>query len=131
MHSKKKDVMILIADDSKKIRSRLSDIICNEPGLEIAGEAKDGNEAIQMLEVHKPEVMILDLQLPKLNGFEVLKKSKVSHPATKIIILTNRVNKAYRKTAEELGCYSFYDKSHQFEQVIEDLVRLKKVESNK
>jgi DNA-binding NarL/FixJ family response regulator len=123
--------MILIADDSKKIRDRLADLISSEPGLEIAAEAKDGYEAIQMLETHKPDVMILDLQLPRLNGFEVLKKSKVSHPGTKIIILTNRVNNTYRKTAEELGCYSFYDKSHQFDNVVEDLIKLKKVEVNR
>jgi len=120
--------MILIAEDSKKIRTRLTNIINNEPGLPVTAEAKDGIEALEMLEEYSPDVMILDLYLPELNGIQVLKKSKETHPETKIIVLTNYVNSVYRKTAEELGCYSFYDKSHQFENVIEDLIKIKNEE---
>lgn len=117
--------MILIADESKKIRTRLIELINNESGLEVTVEAKDGKEALEMLETYEPNVIILELHLPDMNGIEVLKKSRKNFPETKVIILTNLVSNVYRKIAEESGCYSFYDKSYQFEKVIEDLIKIK------
>jgi DNA-binding NarL/FixJ family response regulator len=120
--------MILIADDSSIIREKLVELLSSEPGIDNLELAKDGSEAIEKINLLKPEIVIIDLSMPKVSGFEVLKFVNETFPKTKSIILTNHSSEPFRKKAVEIGCYSFHDKYSDFEQVVNEVVNLRKAD---
>jgi two-component system LytT family response regulator len=65
-------IRTLIVDDEELARDRLRSLISRDPRIEILGEAADGNSAVALIEKHKPDLVFLDVQMPELNGFEVL-----------------------------------------------------------
>jgi DNA-binding NarL/FixJ family response regulator len=83
---------IVIADDNQPFREALINIIKE---YEIAGEAQDGVAAIKLVKKTKPDLLLLDLSLPRMNGLHVLKKIRPSYPHLKIIILTMHEAKDY------------------------------------
>lgn len=84
----KKKIQIIIADDHPIFRSGLKQIIEDESDIEIIGEAGDGEKALELILEKKPEIAVLDVDMPKLTGFEVLKEIiKLNNPV-KIIFLT-------------------------------------------
>lgn len=85
---KKEVINILIADDHDIIRQGLRRIIGFEEDFFIVGEAENGNIALEMLSKFKPDVVLLDINMPLINGVEALKKIKESQPSTKVIMLT-------------------------------------------
>jgi DNA-binding NarL/FixJ family response regulator len=64
---------VVIADNSEAVRERLSSMISEVPGVEISGQAKDGQEAIFLIEEIKPDVVVLDIRMPKGSSIDVLK----------------------------------------------------------
>ncbi|SDC41479.1 two component transcriptional regulator, AraC family [Pelagirhabdus alkalitolerans] len=80
---------ILLVDDEKLERvTQRKFIEVNRPDLEICGEASNGDEAIKLIEEHKPDLICLDIQMPGTTGVDVVKKSKKIHPDGKIIMVT-------------------------------------------
>ena len=64
---------VLIAEDSEAVRERLAEMISEVPGVEISDQAKDGQEAIRLIEEMKPDAVALDIRMPKGRGIDVLK----------------------------------------------------------
>jgi DNA-binding NarL/FixJ family response regulator len=118
--------MILIADDSPIIREKLIELLSSEPEIDQLESARDGSEAIEKINSLKPEIVIIDLSMPKISGFEVLKFVNETFPKTKSIILTNHSSEPFRKKAAEIGYYSFHDKYSDFEMVVKEVVQLRK-----
>lgn len=81
-------IKILVADDHFVVRIGLESLLSTEADLEIVGMAADGAEALSMAEHLQPDVLILDLMMPKLNGCEVVRRLREAESAVKIIILT-------------------------------------------
>lgn len=88
-------ITIVIADDHELIMAGIRSLIENIPELEIIGEAKDGYEALELIERKNPDVAILDISMPGLNGLEALSKISKSSNDTKVIILSMYSNKEY------------------------------------
>ena len=65
-------IRTLIVDDEKPARRRLAELLSREPEIEVAGEARDGREAVDLVRAHAPDLMFLDIQMPDLDGFGVL-----------------------------------------------------------
>jgi len=65
-------IRALIVDDEKPARRRLAELLRREPDVEVAGEARDGREAVALVQAHSPDLMFLDIQMPDLDGFAVL-----------------------------------------------------------
>jgi len=84
----KNKIKIIIADDHPIFRSGLKQIIEEEEGIEIIGEAADGQKAIELIQEKKPDIAILDVDMPKKTGFEVLKELQKSDDPVKVIFLT-------------------------------------------
>jgi DNA-binding NarL/FixJ family response regulator len=81
-------IKILLADDHPLMRSALRDLIEQEEDLLVVGEAGDGSEAVGLTETLKPDVVIMDISMPVMNGVEATKKIKDSSPETSVLILT-------------------------------------------
>lgn len=81
-------ISVLIVDDHSLVRQGLSQILSLEPDLEVVGEAKDGEECLQKVKDLKPDVILLDINMPNVNGIKALRKLKDMNQETKVIILT-------------------------------------------
>ena len=115
---------VLIADDSALVRERLEDMLSHLSQIEIVGQARDGLETMSFIRELKPDVLILDIRMPKSNGIEVLRSIKESGGSPVIIVLTNYPYPQYRVKCTELGAHFFFNKSTEFDKVPEVLNRL-------
>jgi len=79
---------VLIADDDNMVRFGLRGYIETEENLEVVAEASSGREAIELAEAHKPDVVIMDVQMPGGNGVDACREIRDRHPDTKVIVLT-------------------------------------------
>ncbi len=86
---------IVLVDDHQVVRQGLRALLVAEPGFEVGGEAGDGLEAVQLVERLKPDVLVLDLMIPGLNGLEVARQVSQRSPRTHVIILSMYANEAY------------------------------------
>jgi len=85
----------LLADDHAILRHGLSKLLAQEPDMQIVGEAGDGPEALKKAEELKPDVIVLDIAMPGMNGLAVAKKLKAAAPAAKVVILTMHQEEEY------------------------------------
>jgi DNA-binding NarL/FixJ family response regulator len=81
-------IKILLADDHPLIRQALRDVLKREPDLEVVGEADNGVEAVELTERYQPNVVIMDISMPVMNGVEATKRIKAANPHTLVLILT-------------------------------------------
>ncbi len=94
---------VLIAEDHAIVRDGLRALLNNNPDLEVVGEAEDGREAVQLANQLEPDLVLMDLSMPKANGTEAIRTIKVRHPKTKIIALTVHKAEEYVRTTLEAG----------------------------
>ena len=83
---------ILAADSNKDFCRQLTELIAQEGDMEIVGTASDGVETLALLSEEKPDILLLDLVLPKLDGLEVLTKIKTGHPDLPVVIISGHGN---------------------------------------
>ncbi len=98
---------ILLADDHTIVRQGLAKVLEAEPGFQIAGEAKDGREAIGMVEQTRPDIVIMDIAMPLLNGVEATRQIKKVNPATKVIILSMHSQRRFISELLSLGASGY------------------------
>lgn len=108
---------IFIVDDSIIVRERLISMLSDLEGASVVGSAQETQEAMGAIKELKPDVVILDLNLPGGGGVKVLEHIKLHAPGTKVIILTNYDYPQYRKKCLEAGADVFMDKLTEFDQV--------------
>lgn len=110
---------VLLVDDEREFVQTLSDrLIMREMGSVVA---YDGESALEMVEADEPEVMILDLKMPGIDGIEVLKRIKESRPDIQVIILTGRGTRADRDICMQLGAFAYLEKPVDIELLSEAL----------
>ncbi len=102
---------IVLADDHMLIRHGIRNIITREAHLEITGEVADGEELLAYLEKELPELVILDISMPKINGVELTRKLKKQYPSLKILMLTMHKNKQFFYQAMSAGADGYLVKS--------------------
>ena len=115
---------VLVVDNSVMVCSRLMEAIQPVPGIEIVGEVHDGVEAIQAVKTINPDVVILDIRLPGINGLGVLEEIKKTQPSPIVMMLTNFPYLQYRQKAISLGADYFFEKSIEFNTAVEVLMKL-------
>ncbi len=81
-------IRILLADDHAVVREGTRQLLEREPDLEVVGEAADGIEAVELARALQPDVAIIDIAMPNMNGIEATKRIKTDRPATAVLILT-------------------------------------------
>src|SRR5512135_765794 len=81
-------IKVLIADDQRLMREGLATLLALVADIDIVGQAGDGAEAIDLAQAHRPDVILMDIQMPHVNGVEATRIIRSSLPATQIIILT-------------------------------------------
>ncbi len=116
-YSRKQKLRLLIIDDSKLINEKLRELLSEIKNLEIVDEALNGFEGVEKYWKYKPDIVILDIKMPKLNGIEVLQNIRRINSPVKIIVLTNYDNQYFKEACLGEGADYFLDKSTDFEKV--------------
>jgi two-component system response regulator NreC len=107
---------LLLADDNAPVRRSLKTLLERE-GFEVIGEASDGHQAVSLAGRHRPDVILLDLSMPYLNGIEAARQIRKSNPQARTIILTVHREYHYVLEALEAGARGYILKSR----AVEDL----------
>jgi DNA-binding NarL/FixJ family response regulator len=102
---------ILIADDNERVRRGVVAILSAEPGWEICGEAADGEQAITMAQSLRPDLILVDVSMPGLNGLEVARRLRQDLPQCRILIMSQHDPVQLLPRAIEAGANACVDKS--------------------
>jgi len=122
-------VRILLVDDHAIFRLGLRALLETEESIaEIVGEAGDGLEALALIAEKAPDVVVMDIYMPKLNGLEATKEIQERFPKTKVVILSSYADKVYVKEALKFGALGFVIKDAVFDEL---KVALNAVKNNK
>jgi two-component system response regulator DevR len=113
-----KRLRVLIADDSPGVRHSLVALLEALDGMEIVGQAASVHEATAAVDELRPDVAILDIQMPGGSGLDVLAHIRRTQPATRVVIFTNYTYQQLRRRCREAGATFFFDKSTEIEAMI-------------
>lgn len=86
---------VLLVDDHAMVREGLKLVLETQPGIQVAGEAEDGHQALELVEQLHPDVVVMDIAMPNLNGFDATRQIKRRFPEVKVLILTSHENRQY------------------------------------
>jgi DNA-binding NarL/FixJ family response regulator len=100
-------IRVVVADDHELILQALGNILCKETDIDIVGEAKDGEAAVALADKLKPDIVMMDIKMPLLDGIEATKKIKGVSPQTKVIILTAFDDNEYILGTLEVGASGY------------------------
>ncbi len=117
---------IILADDHALFRSGVKRILEEVPGVEVVGEAADGMELLALLKEVTPDLVILDISMPKLRGLEAIQEIKVSHPQVKVLILTMHKDEEYLSYALGAGAAGFILKQDADPELLEALATIRR-----
>ena len=110
-------ITAIIADDHEIVRRGLRGILEAEGLCKVIAEAADGLAAAQLVEKHKPAVLILDLNLPRLHGIEVLKQTRTASPHTRVLILSMHNDEPYVIEALRAGAMAYILKGSESQEI--------------
>lgn len=100
-------IRILIADDHTLLRNGICALLEDEPDMTIVGEASDGREAVRLAGQLKPNVVLMDIAMPLLNGLEATRQIKREHPEINVLVLTMYDNEEYFREMLEVGASGY------------------------
>lgn len=101
---------VVVCDDARDFLELLKLLIDMEPDMEVVGEGRNGAEAISMCGKLKPDVLVLDLSMPVMDGLTALPKIRQVSPDTNVVILSGFSSEAMKRKALELGAAAFIEK---------------------
>lgn len=122
---------ILIADDSELLRERLVDILTEIEEIEVVGQEENVTKVITAIERLKPDLIILDIQMPGGNGISVLEAVKKREKSPIVIMFTNFPYLQYRKKCLDAGADFFFYKATEFEKLIDAIRDVVKIHQQK
>jgi two-component system, NarL family, response regulator DegU len=128
MNTPSTSIRILICEDQRLLRESLRIVLDMEPGLHVVGEANDGVEAVQQAFALRPDIILMDIKMPRLNGVEATAAITTRQPDARIIALTTFDNDEYVFSAIESGAMAYLLKDMPAEELIATIWRVHKGE---
>jgi DNA-binding NarL/FixJ family response regulator len=107
MSSNVPTIRLLVVDDHPIFRAGLLALVANEPDMRVVGEAADGREAVAKFHELLPDITLLDLQMPEMNGIDALRAIRKDYPATKVIVLTTYAGDVLAQQALKAGAQAY------------------------
>lgn len=112
---------VVVADDHTLVRQSVIKALRTEPDVEVVGEAATGSAVLQSVEQHAPDLVVLDIAMPGMDGLTVAEKLRVDHPAVRVLFLSMHDDDASLQRAVALGASGFISKSASIEELLEAL----------
>ena len=112
-------IRVLLVDDHWEVLERLRILLMQEPGIELVGEAADGAEAIAVIERLLPDVLVMDLNIPGVDGIETARRILTDRPDTKFVIVSLQSDPHYVKASFKAGVTGYLLKDCAFEELVE------------
>lgn len=100
-------IHVLIADDHDLVRESIRAILTNEEDIEIVATARDGKEAVELSDTHHPDVVVMDISMPKLDGIRSAALIHMNAPSTRVIILSMHLNATLVQQAIKAGVHGY------------------------
>lgn len=117
-------ITILLVDDHKLIRDSWSFILNSDPRFQVVGETSTGDEAIKIAKSKKPQIVLMDVNMKPMNGFEATKQIRLYSPGSKIIGVSIHTMPAYAKRMFQLGAMGYVTKNSSREELIAAIVEV-------
>jgi len=113
---------VMVVEDAASVRQRMVAIFGRAEGVDAVAEAATGEDALEMVETFRPDLITLDLMLPGISGLDVLEELKGKNTSSKVVVLTNYPYPAFRKKCLAMGATHFFAKTVDPGQIL-DLIR--------
>ena len=121
MSSAPKLIRILTVDDHPLLRKGIATLVNAEPDMKLVAEASNGQEAIESFRVHRPDVTLMDIQMPSFNGIEAICEIQSEFPDARIIVLTTYTGDAQVLRALKAGARAYILKGHVHRELLETI----------
>ena len=113
---------VLLGDDYSPLLTALHRLL--EPACQVVGQATDGAALLEAAQAHQPDVVIVDLRMPKVNGFEVCRRLRLAQPAVKIVVLSAEDDPLIRAKVLDVGAADFVPKRAVAESLLATIQRV-------
>jgi two-component system nitrate/nitrite response regulator NarL len=114
-------IRVVLADDHVFVRDGIKSLLENEANIEVVGEATDGLEALKIVEINKPDLLILDIRMPNMTGIEVVEKLRSQNNALKIVMLSMHESEEYVLKSIKAGADGYLLKGSSKEEFLKAL----------
>ena len=114
-------VKLIIADDHPILRSGVKSVLLKDPQIEIIAEAKDGEEAYNLILKNNPDIALIDVEMPKMTGLEIARRIASEKPDTRIVFLTMYKDEEMFNEAMDGGAYGYVLKENAVGDVLESV----------
>lgn len=114
-------IRVVLADDHPTIRGMVRSVLEQHPHFEVCGEAENGAEAIKEVKRVRPDVVVLNVTMPLLNGFQAARQIRKQIPETAIVILSSHADKHFIAEAKKIGARAYVPKSKIGQALVEAL----------
>jgi DNA-binding NarL/FixJ family response regulator len=115
------DIRVLIVDDMERVRQDLRTFLTVSGHIEIVGEASNGLEALGLVETLCPQVVLMDLEMPIMDGYEATRQIKALKPSCRVITLTIHAGESERRRALQAGADDFIPKGAPLEMLLQTI----------
>ncbi len=113
---------IMIVDDQESFRKRTRDVVEMEGDFRVVAEAGDGREALNLVEQHNPDLVVMDVQMPEMNGFEATRLIHERNPNVNVALVSMHGEEQYTRMAEEVGAMAFIPKKDLSAETLRQLI---------
>jgi len=103
-------IRVLVADDQAAVREGLATLLDLTPGIEVVGQARDGAQALQLVAEHAPDVVLMDLHMPGVDGIAATERVTAEHPGTRVVVLTTYADDSSIQRALRAGALGYLTK---------------------
>jgi DNA-binding NarL/FixJ family response regulator len=123
--SKSKPVRVLIVDDHRLFAEALEAILAADERIEVVGQASDGGEAVELAEKLDPDVVLMDVSMPVLDGFEATREIRAASEAIRVLMLTGSNSRADVGRSREVGASGYVTKDRIASELVDAIVEVR------
>ncbi len=112
----------LLVDDHTPSRLALREVVAAHPGWQVIGDAEDGATAVSLAATHNPDIVLMDIAMPRMNGLQATRQIKTAAPETRVILFSAYANRGFRSGSAQVGADYFIQKEELTAQSLDEIV---------